>query len=123
MIYHLWTDQYHSIFNCMVKGITNIPKNKSVWAFAYKEDDRALNLKCKPVLGVIKDNLYFYEYKSNGKDLKKNRVNIESRYYADTYDEAVYGFNRLIEYRIHRLNDEIKKLNKMKIEKSCFIGE
>ena len=60
MIYHLWTYQYHSIFNCMVKGITDIPKNKSVWAFAYKEDDRALNLKCKPVLGVIKDNLYFY---------------------------------------------------------------
>ena len=89
--------------------------NKDIWAFAYKEDERALNLMCKPVKGRIKEDDYFYEYKVNGKDLKKNGVSIYARFFADTYEEAVEGFNKLVRTRIESLKDEISKLEDMLI--------
>ena len=37
---------------------------------------RKINLMCKPVKGRISDGYNFYEYKANGKDLKKNGVSL-----------------------------------------------
>lgn len=62
----------------------------------------------------VNDN-YFYEYKANGKDLKKNGVTIYARFFADTYEEAVEGFNKLVKTRIESLKDEISKLEDMLI--------
>ena len=94
--------------------------NKDIWAFAYKEDDRATNLMCKPVKGkIIQDGNYsthFYEYKANGKDLKKNGVSIYARFFTDTYEEAVEGFNMLVNKRIGYLQNEIIKLDNMLIK-------
>lgn len=90
--------------------------NKDIWAFAYKEDERATNLMCKPVKGRIKDDKYFYEYKANGKELKKNGVTLYARYFADTYEEAVKGFNILVQKRIDSLTEEIGRLQNMLIE-------
>lgn len=97
--------------------------NKDIWAFAYKkEDERATNLMCKPVKGRIiknKDSFSpsynFYEYKVNGKDLKKNGVRLYARFFTDTYEEAVEGFNMLVNKRIDSLQKEIIKLNDMLI--------
>ena len=95
--------------------------NKDIWAFAYKEDERATNLMCKPVKGkIIKDGnytAYFYEYKANGKDLKKNGVTLYARFFTDTYEEAVEGFNMLVNKRIDSLQKEIIKLDNMLIKK------
>lgn len=105
---------YHVPLNDILYNVENLPEDKDIWAFAYKEDERALNLICKPVKGQIK-NRYFYEYKTNGKDLRKNGVRIYSRYFADTYEEAVIGFNTLILERISALETEITRLNDMLI--------
>lgn len=91
--------------------------NKDIWAFAYKEDERATNLMCKPVKGRISDGYNFYEYKANGKDLKKNGVSIYARFFTDTYEEAVKGFNMLVNKRIDYLQKEIIKLDNMLIKK------
>ena len=53
---------------------------------------------------------YFYEYKVNGKDLKKNGVSLYARYFADTEKEAIKGFNALLNKRINSLTEEIDKL-------------
>ena len=114
MIYCVNTYNYNKIFNNTTHNVKEIPDGKNIWAFAYREDERALNLLCKPVKGRIIDN-YFYEYKVNGKDLKKNGVSVYARFYTDTYEEAVDGFNQLVSERIKRLKDEISKLEDMLI--------
>ena len=53
---------YRNIFNDLQYIDDGIHYNKDFWAFAYKEDERALNLMCKPVKGRIKEDKYFYEY-------------------------------------------------------------
>lgn len=94
--------------------------NKDIWAFAYKEDERATNYMCKPVKGkIIKDSnctTHFYEYKTNDKNLKKNGVSLYARFFTDTYEEAVEGFNMLVNKRIDSLQKEIIKLNDMLIK-------
>ena len=66
------------------------------------------NLICKPIKGrIIKDggsfpSYNFYEYKANGKDLKKNGVTLYARFFTDTYEEAVEGFNMLVNKRIKK---------------------
>lgn len=106
---------YRNTFNDLQYIDDGTHYNKDIWAFAYKEDERALNLMCKPVKGKIKEDNYFYEYKANGKDLKKNGVSFYARLFADTYEEAVEGFNKLVRTRIRFLKDEIYKLEDMLI--------
>ena len=113
MIYsNVW---YSDIFKNLQK-IDEECYNKDIWAFAYKEDERATNLMCKPVKGRIKSDSYFYEYKANGKDLKKNGVTLYARFFTDTYEEAVKGFNMLVNKRIDSLQKEIIKLDNMLIK-------
>lgn len=109
---------YRNIFNDLQYIDDGTHYNKDFWAFAYKEDERALNLMCKPVKGRIKEDKYFYEYKVNGRDLKKNGVTIYARLFADTYEEAVVGFNKLVRTRIMSLKDEIYKLEDMLINEN-----
>lgn len=90
-----------------------VEENKDVYGFAYLEDERATNLFCKPVKGQIVDNMFF-EYKKNG-ELKKNGVNCGARIYADTYEEAVEGFNTLVNTRIKKLKEEIGKVENLLI--------
>ena len=80
----------------------------------YREDERATNFFCKPVKGRIIDHMFF-EYKKNGK-LKKNSVSYYARIYADTYEEAVEGFNILIQNRIKRLKEETNRVESLLIE-------
>ena len=115
MIYCADTRYSSDVFeNIQDIGETHI--NRDVWAFAYEEDERALNLKCKPIMGQIKGDRHFYEFKVNGQGLKKNGVSIYARYYADTYEEAVAGFNMLVQRRIDSLKEEVSNLEDMLIE-------
>lgn len=117
MLYSTGMYQYFNLFGDNgVSIIAEIPINKDVWAFAYKEDDRVLRYICRPTKGRIKEDRYFYEYKVNGKDLKKNGVSIYARYFADTYEETVKGFNILVQERIDSLAKEIERLQDMLIE-------
>lgn len=116
MIYSTRIYQYPNPFNEEIGNIENESTNKDFWAFAYKEDERATNYMCKPVNGRIKDDKYFYEYKVNGRDLKKNGVSLYARYFADTYEEAVKGFNILIQRRIDSLTEEIGRLQDMLVK-------
>ena len=121
MIYSTRIYQHPNSFNEEIGNIGNIENestNKDFWAFAYKEDERATNYMCKPVKGRIKGENYkiFYEYKINGRDLKKNGVSLYARYFADTYEEAVKGFNILIQRRIDSLTKEIGRLQDMLVK-------
>lgn len=93
--------------------LTKEQYNKPLYAFAYEEDERALNLKCLPVKGMIKDDRKFYEFRKDGESLRKYGVTIYSRFYADTYEEAVNGFNFLVNERITRLRNTIEELEGM----------
>ena len=119
MIYCTNVYWYSDIFKNLQK-IDEEYYNKDIWAFAYKEDERATNLMCKPIKGrIIKDGNYmahFYEYKTNGKNLKKNGVTLYARFFTDTYEEAVEGFNMLVNKRIDSLQKEIIKLDNMLIK-------
>lgn len=113
------TRNQYKPFNEEVGDIEDADINKDYWAFAYEEDERATNLMRKPVKGRIVyeyTRKYFYEYKVNGKDLKKNGVSLYARYFADTYEEAVKGFNILVQKRINSLTKEISRLQDMLIK-------
>ena len=98
---------------CLQYDENKIEDNKDVYAFAYLEDERARNFFCRPVKGRIVDCM-FYEYKKNG-DLKKKGVGCFARIYADTYEEAVEGFNTLVNTRIKKLKEEIGKVESLLI--------
>ena len=115
MYYAVGSLEFDNPFDCSI----HVPIDKDIWAFSYKEDERALNLICKPVKGRIKDDgyiKYFYKYKVTGNELKKNGVTFRARYFCDTYEEAVKGFNTLVNRRIESLKEEIVKLEDMLIK-------
>lgn len=89
-------------------------ENEPLWAYAFKTDDRATNLFCKPTLGVIKDGC-FYQFKRDRCTLRKTGVSEYARYYANLYDDAVRGFNDLVQNRIDKLKAEIRILEELKI--------
>ena len=103
-------------------GSSKAPINTPLWAFAYDIDDNTnrASLKCAPVLGEIVPskktayyNTKFFPYKKNSKELKTSvSVLAGSRMYADTYDEAIEAYNKLIQKRIDHLNNMIAEAKK-----------
>ena len=84
-----------------------VPMEKLVWAFAYKIDNETgyKHLSCEPEEGVCSKS-YFTPYKKGSHALRKSgQVLKRSRYYADTYAEAVVGYNSLVQDRINRLHE------------------
>ena len=90
---------------------TNVPINTDVWAFAYKVDDNTNRkvLSCLPTKGrvISRGNVSnlsrFYPYSKKGQ-LLKTGVNSVSRYYTDTYEQAVELYNLLVMRRMNKLN-------------------
>ena len=97
-----------------------VPVNVPLWGFAYtiKNDTMHREYYCKPVLGELRvHHIYpncvtFYPYKKNGEICKSKGVNLNARYYADTYEEAVEMYNELVNNRINRLYEVIKEAEK-----------
>lgn len=101
------------------------PINTPIYGFAYKVNDDTKNrrLICKPTLGEIidKNNPYhitlkelskynFIPYKLNSKSFKKSGiVDMYSRMYADTKEEAIEMYNKLIQNRIDKLQEMIEE--------------
>lgn len=92
----------------------DIPEGKDLWMYAYKEDERALNLLCKPTRCKVIHSIS-YEYKADGKSLRKNGVSMYSRFFTDTYEEAVEGFNYLVKKRLDRLQTEMNNTQQLLI--------
>ena len=90
-------------------------ENKDIYAFAFTEITMKAVSMCKPTKGMI-INRKFFEYGKNGK-LKKKGVGVGYRIYADTYNDAVEGFNILVKNRIKMLNDEVNRLEELLIIK------
>lgn len=66
MFYSTGMYQYPNLFgDNVVSIIAKIPINKDVWAFAYKEDDRALRYICRPTKGRIKKDRFLLEFCHN----------------------------------------------------------
>lgn len=92
-----------------------IPKNTPIWGFAYSKhpNKESSSTKKKPVLGVIDGDgcwwdVKFYELKKDG-TRKKGSVCATSRCYADTYEEAVEGYNQKVSSAISKLEQMIEK--------------
>lgn len=84
-----------------------VPINKPIWGFAY-------TIKSKPVLGELRETNHsypdwavFFPYKKNDEICKSKGVNLNAKYYADTYEEAVEMYNELVQQRIDRLHKAI----------------
>lgn len=85
-----------------------IEPGTQIWACAYEFDNSKMQMRFiqKPVFGEIDGDKwgrghYFIPYKKNGKDLATSkRVSIESRQFADTYEECVGLYNRLVQDKI-----------------------
>ena len=83
-----------------------------IYAYAWKTHSSLVNmaLNCKPVFGVLKYDKYgtltFYEYNKKGKLVKG--LSSDKRLYADTKEEAIKGYNDLIDEYLEKL-DKLKE--------------
>ena len=91
----------------------SVPLNTPVWAFAYDVDnnvDRRVAI-CHPIKGEViqdKHKKRFYPYYKNTNKLRvSGGVNVQSRNYAETEQEAVENYNLLVQNRISSLHSEI----------------
>lgn len=92
--------------------INDLPINKPIWAVAYEinNDTTHVRLKCLPTMGeiVLDSNptqSKFRAYKKGSSEFKSGWVFYDSRWYADTFDEAVELYNELVQKRIDRLEE------------------
>ncbi len=92
--------------------INDLPVNKPIWAVAYEinNDTAHVRLKCLPTMGkiVLDGNpaqSKFRAYKKGSSEFKSGWVFYDSRWYADTFDEAVELYNELVQKRIDRLEE------------------
>lgn len=92
----------------------NVVENEEYWACAYKTNntEKSMNLRQKPILGIIKkesQHYYFYPYNKKGEIIKSKRVNANSRYYTKTEEDCIFLYNHLVENQIilleHLLNE------------------
>lgn len=101
----------------------NLPSNlksKELWAFDYATNgtEKSMGLKAKPYKCVIKQEYgrdYVYALDKNDKPLKSKSVQTSSRHYAETYEEAIEGYNKLVDKQIDFLIMMAKKHNDDKI--------
>ena len=89
--------------------------NRPIYAFAFKDERHDIFLDCKPVKGEIVNGCYFYEYKKDGTLKRSGEVRALSRCYADTYEEAVWGYNYLIDEKVRKLRAKADTLQSKKI--------
>ena len=95
--------------------IRKLPIESPLWAVAYdiNDDTEYRRLSCAPIRGEITEKGYFYPYKKETLNRRKTgRVGIQSRMYADTYEEAVELYNELVQKRIDNLCRLIKDAEK-----------
>lgn len=105
-------------------SIKDLPLNKPIYGLAYNinDDTRHKRLSCLPILGEItgegKWNIYeFTPYKKGTNERRKSgSVDYYSRYYADTYEEAVEMYNELVQKRIDNLKLMIEEAENDKIK-------
>lgn len=97
----------------------DLPLNKPIYGFAYSvnDDTRDKRLNCLPVLGEITDGAYFTPYKKGTNEKRiSGKVQLNSRWYADTYEEAVEMYNELVQKRIDNLKLMIEEAENDKIK-------
>lgn len=92
----------------MIYNYIDAPRGVMLWAFAYStnKSEKSLHLKKEPVKGKIIQETYgckFYEINKKGNVIKSKKVHIWSRTYADTYEEAIAGYNEQINEQIELL--------------------
>ena len=113
-------------------AITNANGRKpgdTVWAFAYRNDDRVRGQKLRqiPVRGMLLSDYYkgaknvdvcidpngwpswFVPFGKNGQPVMSSAVRVESRKYADTKDEAVKEYNLDVKREIEKNEAAIRK--------------
>lgn len=78
----------------------DVLEGRSIWACAYKIDNQTGRsiLRQVPVQGEIRGDR-FYVYKKDGTLRRTGDVWAGYRWYADTYEECVEAYNRLVNKR------------------------
>lgn len=117
------------------KEIKNIKPGTKLWACAYRFDNNkiTMGLISKPVYGMLRGYAWDYEeiaeeksYSSFFVPFKRNSetefakskvVQIDSRMYADTYEECVELFNSLVNEKVEWFLKRAEETKKDLIEK------
>lgn len=78
----------------------DVLEGRPIWACAYKIDNQTSRsiLRQVPVQGEIMGDR-FYVYKKDGTLRRTGDVWVGYRWYADTYEECVEAYNRLVNKR------------------------
>ena len=90
----------------------DVPRNKVVWAAGYVSADQKrfhMLVKQPPIQGVVTDAGYseFYPLKRDGSVSSRPKFSVYQHIFADSYEECVAGYNRLIQEEIARLEQNI----------------
>lgn len=93
----------------------NLKLGEIIWGYAYDTDTvgATLTLRKEPVEGVIlknestkprsfRDDYHFYEVNKKGQIKKSTKVRVSNRNYAKTREEAVMGYNDLVQNQVDR---------------------
>lgn len=99
------------------KTYENVPSNTPIWGYMFTISDLTqIIVNVKPIRGMIVD-CRFYEFKEDGITLKKQGVHKSTRFYADSYEEGVKGYDSLVNKQIKGLLHLIEKCKSNLIER------
>lgn len=89
-----------AIYNPIYDLLYDTLEGRPIWACAYKIDNQTGRsiLRQVPVQGEIRGDR-FYAYKKDGTLRRTGDVWAGYRWYADTYEECVEAYNRLVNKR------------------------
>lgn len=91
---------------------SNVPRDKVVWAAGYVPANKKrfrMIVKQKPIQGIIMGTGYleFYPLKRDGSVSNTRKFSVYQHIFADTYEECVAEYNRLVQEEIARLEQNI----------------
>ena len=89
-----------------------VPRNKVVWAAGYVSADQKqfhMVVKQKPIQGIVAGpyGAKFYPIRRGGSVSNTPKFNVYQHIFADTYEECVTEYNRLVQEEIARLEQDI----------------
>ena len=89
-----------------------VPRNKVVWAAGYVPADQKrfhMVIKQKPIRGIVAGpyGAEFYPIRRDGSVSNIPKFNVYQHIFADTYEECVAEYNRLVQEEIARLEQSI----------------
>lgn len=96
----------------MIYAEREVPRNKVVWAAGYVPANKKrfrMIVKQKPIRGIVAGpyEAEFYPLRRDGTVSNAPKFSVYQHIFADTYEECVAEYNRLVQEEIARLEQNI----------------